>query len=203
MTRPSPPTSARPPVIGVRQPTARKLPNLIAARALRVLEVLVFRTASAPGLAATMGIHKSHRPAPAGRARGRGLRPTRARHLPAASHLLGQSASARPRRAARRAAAARHAGRARGAPTPAVDQPRRLPRRPQLRRRDRPGQSRRPRHLRNPGGTLRAVGSAAPRTCAAPGRASRRGAFGHCTQHCGRRCYRVLLTGSEWRGGVT
>ena len=57
MTRPSPPTSARPPVIGVRQPTARKLPNLTAARALRVLEVLVFHSASAPGLAATMGIH--------------------------------------------------------------------------------------------------------------------------------------------------
>jgi DNA-binding IclR family transcriptional regulator len=52
---PSPPALA--PVVGVRQPPARKLPNLTAARALRTLEVLVFHTASPPRLAATMGIH--------------------------------------------------------------------------------------------------------------------------------------------------
>ncbi|MGH2947555.1 MAG: hypothetical protein ACRDPC_15100 [Solirubrobacteraceae bacterium] len=44
-------------MIGVRQPPARKLPNLTAARAVRALEVVVFHAASAPGLAATMGIH--------------------------------------------------------------------------------------------------------------------------------------------------
>ncbi len=57
MTHPSPAAPTRPPVIGVRQPPARKLSNLTAARALRTLEVLVFHAASAPGLAATMGIH--------------------------------------------------------------------------------------------------------------------------------------------------
>jgi DNA-binding IclR family transcriptional regulator len=57
MTRPSPPAPTHAPVIGVRQPPARKLPNLTAARALRALEVLVFQAASAPALAATMGIH--------------------------------------------------------------------------------------------------------------------------------------------------
>jgi DNA-binding IclR family transcriptional regulator len=57
MTDPSPPAPTRATVIGVRQPPARKLPNLTAARALRTLEVLVFHAASAPGLAATMGIH--------------------------------------------------------------------------------------------------------------------------------------------------
>jgi DNA-binding IclR family transcriptional regulator len=44
-------------VVGVRQPPARTLPNLTAARVLRSLEVLVFHAASAPTLAATMGIH--------------------------------------------------------------------------------------------------------------------------------------------------
>jgi IclR helix-turn-helix domain len=44
-------------VMGVRQPPARKLPNLTAARAVRALEVLTFHPASAPGVAATMGIH--------------------------------------------------------------------------------------------------------------------------------------------------
>ena len=43
--------------MGVRQPPPRKLPNLTAARALRALEVVAFHPASAPGLAATMGIH--------------------------------------------------------------------------------------------------------------------------------------------------
>lgn len=57
MTRPSPATPARTPVIGVRQPPARKLPSLTAARALRALEVLAFHPASAPRLAATMGVH--------------------------------------------------------------------------------------------------------------------------------------------------
>jgi len=57
--RPSPPAPAPTPapVIGVRQPPARKLANLTAARALRTLEVLVFHAASPPRLAATMGIH--------------------------------------------------------------------------------------------------------------------------------------------------
>lgn len=55
--RPSPSAPARVAVIGVRQPPARKLPNLTAARALRALEVLVFHATSAPGLAATMGVH--------------------------------------------------------------------------------------------------------------------------------------------------
>jgi DNA-binding IclR family transcriptional regulator len=44
--------------MGVRQPPARKLPNLTAARAVRALEVLAFHPAAAPGLAATMGIHE-------------------------------------------------------------------------------------------------------------------------------------------------
>jgi DNA-binding IclR family transcriptional regulator len=58
MTRPNPSAPGRPAsVVGVRQPSARALPNLTAARALRSLEVLVFQAASAPGLAATMGIH--------------------------------------------------------------------------------------------------------------------------------------------------
>lgn len=57
MTHPSPLAPTRPTLIGVRQP-ARKLPNLTAARALRTLEILVFDPASAPGLAATMGIHE-------------------------------------------------------------------------------------------------------------------------------------------------
>jgi DNA-binding IclR family transcriptional regulator len=43
-------------MMGVRQPPARKLPNLAAARALRALEVLVFHPTAAPGLAETMGI---------------------------------------------------------------------------------------------------------------------------------------------------
>jgi DNA-binding IclR family transcriptional regulator len=43
--------------MGVRQPPARKLPNLTAARAVHALEVLAFHPASPPGLAATMGIH--------------------------------------------------------------------------------------------------------------------------------------------------
>jgi DNA-binding IclR family transcriptional regulator len=43
-------------MIGVRQPPARKLPNLAAARGLRALEVLVFHPAAAPGLAAAMGL---------------------------------------------------------------------------------------------------------------------------------------------------
>jgi DNA-binding IclR family transcriptional regulator len=45
-------------VMGVRQPPARKLPNLAVARAVRVLEVLAFHPTSAPRLAATMGIHE-------------------------------------------------------------------------------------------------------------------------------------------------
>lgn len=44
--------------MGVRQPPARKLPNLTAARAVRALEVLVFRPTAAPGVAAAMGIHE-------------------------------------------------------------------------------------------------------------------------------------------------
>jgi DNA-binding IclR family transcriptional regulator len=44
--------------MGVRQPPARKLPNYTAARAVRVLEVLVFHPAAAPGLAAAMGVHE-------------------------------------------------------------------------------------------------------------------------------------------------
>lgn len=46
--RPSPPAPARTSVIGVRQPPARKLANLTAARALRTLEVLVPHAASPP-----------------------------------------------------------------------------------------------------------------------------------------------------------
>jgi DNA-binding IclR family transcriptional regulator len=42
--------------MGVRQPPARKLPNLAAARAVRALEVLVFHPTAAPGLAEVMGI---------------------------------------------------------------------------------------------------------------------------------------------------
>ena len=58
MTRPGPSAPAGQVAIdGVRQPPARKMPNLAAARALRSLEVLVFHAASAPRLAATMGIH--------------------------------------------------------------------------------------------------------------------------------------------------
>jgi DNA-binding IclR family transcriptional regulator len=55
--RPSRSAPARVAVIGVRQAPARKLPNLTAARTVRALEVLVFHAASAPGLAATMGVH--------------------------------------------------------------------------------------------------------------------------------------------------
>jgi DNA-binding IclR family transcriptional regulator len=43
-------------MMGVRQPPARKLPNLAAARAVRTLEVLAFHPATAPGVAATMGL---------------------------------------------------------------------------------------------------------------------------------------------------
>ena len=58
MTRPRLSVPDRPaPVVGVRQPPSRKLPNLTAARALRALEVVVFHAASAPVVAATMGIH--------------------------------------------------------------------------------------------------------------------------------------------------
>jgi DNA-binding IclR family transcriptional regulator len=58
MTRPGPSAPGRQaPIVGVRQPPARTLPNLTAARTLRSLELLVFHPASAPGLAATMGIH--------------------------------------------------------------------------------------------------------------------------------------------------
>ena len=58
MTRLGPQDPGRQPaIVGVRQPPARTLSNLAAARALRSLEVLVFHAASAPGLAATMGIH--------------------------------------------------------------------------------------------------------------------------------------------------
>ena len=58
MRRPGPKSAGREAaVVGVRQPPARTLPNLAAARALRALEVLVFHGVSAPGLAATMGIH--------------------------------------------------------------------------------------------------------------------------------------------------
>jgi DNA-binding IclR family transcriptional regulator len=57
MTPPTPPAPRRASVIGVRQPPARKLPNLTAARALRALEAVVFHAASAPGLAETMSIH--------------------------------------------------------------------------------------------------------------------------------------------------
>ena len=58
MTRPNPSAPGRQAaVVGVCQPPARTLPNLTAARALRSLEVLVFHAGSAPGLAATMGIH--------------------------------------------------------------------------------------------------------------------------------------------------
>ena len=58
MTRPRPTVPDLPaPVVGVRQPPSRKLPNLTAARALRALEMVVFHAASAPGIAATMGIH--------------------------------------------------------------------------------------------------------------------------------------------------
>jgi DNA-binding IclR family transcriptional regulator len=44
------------PVMGVRQPPARKLPYLAAARAVRALEVLVFSPTGARGLAETMGL---------------------------------------------------------------------------------------------------------------------------------------------------
>jgi DNA-binding IclR family transcriptional regulator len=44
--------------MGVRQPPARRLPNLAAARVVRALEVLVFHPTAAPGLAATMGLHE-------------------------------------------------------------------------------------------------------------------------------------------------
>ncbi|MGH2945354.1 MAG: IclR family transcriptional regulator [Solirubrobacteraceae bacterium] len=44
--------------MGVRQPPARKLPNLTAARAVRALEVLAFHPTGAPGVAAAMGIHE-------------------------------------------------------------------------------------------------------------------------------------------------
>lgn len=58
MTRLGPQDPRRQPaIVGVRQLPARTLSNLAAARALRSLEVLVFHAASAPGLAATMGIH--------------------------------------------------------------------------------------------------------------------------------------------------
>ena len=58
MTRPGPSAPGRQAaIVGVRQAPARTLPNLAAARALRSLELLVFHPASAPGLAATMGIH--------------------------------------------------------------------------------------------------------------------------------------------------
>ena len=58
MTRPGPSAQARQAaIVGVRQRPARKTPNLAAARALRSLEVLVFHAASAPRLAATMGVH--------------------------------------------------------------------------------------------------------------------------------------------------
>jgi hypothetical protein len=58
MTRPGPSAQARQAaIVGVRQRPARTLPNLAAARALRSLEVLVFHAASAPRLAATMGVH--------------------------------------------------------------------------------------------------------------------------------------------------
>lgn len=53
-----PPAPAPAFVMGVRQPPARKLPNLTAARAVRALEVLVFHPTAAPGLATTMGIHE-------------------------------------------------------------------------------------------------------------------------------------------------
>lgn len=43
--------------MGVRQPPARKLRSLKAARALRALEVLVFHPAAPPAVAETMGIH--------------------------------------------------------------------------------------------------------------------------------------------------
>jgi DNA-binding IclR family transcriptional regulator len=43
-------------MMGVRQPPARKLPNLAAARAVRALEVLVFHPTTAPRVAATMGL---------------------------------------------------------------------------------------------------------------------------------------------------
>ena len=58
MTRLGPQDPRRQPaIVGVRQLPARTLSNLAAARALRSFEVLVFHAASAPGLAATMGIH--------------------------------------------------------------------------------------------------------------------------------------------------
>jgi DNA-binding IclR family transcriptional regulator len=58
MTRPGPQVPGRQAaVVGVRQPPARALPNLAAARALRTLEVLVFHAASPPRLAVTMAIH--------------------------------------------------------------------------------------------------------------------------------------------------
>jgi DNA-binding IclR family transcriptional regulator len=44
-------------VVGVRQLPSRKFPNLTAARVLRILEVLAFHPATAPRLAATIGIH--------------------------------------------------------------------------------------------------------------------------------------------------
>jgi hypothetical protein len=47
-------------VIGARQPPARKFPNLVAARTVRALEVLTFHPASAPALAATLGISAPH-----------------------------------------------------------------------------------------------------------------------------------------------
>jgi DNA-binding IclR family transcriptional regulator len=43
--------------MGVRQPPARKLPNLAAARAVRALEVLVFHPTAGRGLAEAMGLH--------------------------------------------------------------------------------------------------------------------------------------------------
>jgi hypothetical protein len=86
-------------VMGVRQPPARKLTNLTAARAVRALEVLVFHPTAAPGVAAAMGIHERTARRLLHALEDEGARP---RHRPAARRRLGEAAAAGARRAARR-----------------------------------------------------------------------------------------------------